>query len=147
MRDLQATMLGAVLGGEGLEGVAELAAMETGGPVAIVLPARGLSAASAGAGPAELARHAPQRLEGGESEWAGALAEPIGERLFAILPAPGGDDAAEKAGAKARGLVHRLRSHGPAAVSSFYADPGDLHQALREAELVLEVVRRDGRLA
>ena len=40
MRDLHATMLGAVLGGEGLEGVAELAAAETGGPVAIVLVLR-----------------------------------------------------------------------------------------------------------
>jgi PucR C-terminal helix-turn-helix domain/GGDEF-like domain len=269
MRDLHATMLSAVLGGEGLEGVAELAAMETGGPVAIVLPARGLSAASSGAVSDELARYVAERIEGVESdppegvevavpvqagpdeigavlmmapngrapedapavdseevaraaafaavaelavteardevehdvrasliedlrsgkvdgseverraarlgcelprgaliliaelrsqkprgaaalvesEWVGALAEPIEGRLFAILPAPGGDDAAEKAGAKARGLVHRLRSHGPAAVSSFYPDPGDLHQALREAELVLEVVRRDGRLA
>ena len=44
-------------------------------------------------------------------------------------------------------MVLRLRSHGPAAVSSFYPDPGELHQALREAELVLGVVRRDGRLA
>src|SRR5438270_1128322 len=68
MRDLQATMLGAVLGGEGLEGVAELAAMETGGPVAIVLPARGLSAASAGAVPEELARYVAERIEGVESD-------------------------------------------------------------------------------
>jgi len=65
MRDLQATMLGAVLGGEGLEGVAELAALETGGPVAIVLPARGLSASSSGAVPEELARYVARRLEGG----------------------------------------------------------------------------------
>jgi hypothetical protein len=43
MRDLHARMLGAVLGGEGLEGVTELAAVEAGGPVAIVLPARGLA--------------------------------------------------------------------------------------------------------
>ena len=82
-----------------------------------------------------------------ETEWPGALAEPIGERLFAILPAAGGDEAAERASTEARKLVLRLRSHGPAAVSSFYPDPGELHQALREAELILEVVRRDGRLA
>jgi sugar diacid utilization regulator len=82
-----------------------------------------------------------------ESEWPGALAEPIGERLFAILPPAGGDQAAERASTKARKLVLRLRSHGPAAVSSFYPDPGELHQALREAELVLEVARRDSRLA
>jgi sugar diacid utilization regulator len=262
-------MLGAVLGGEGLEGVAEIASLETGGPVAIVLPARGLSASSFGAVPKELAGYVERRLQGAdadppdgivaavpvqagadeigavvvmasngtapegappidneevaraaafaavaelavteardevehdvraslvedlragkvegaaverraarlgcelsrgalvlvaelrtqkprgaaalvETEWHGALAEPIGERLFAILPAPGGDEAAERASTKARKLVQRLRSHGPAAVSSFYPDPGELHQALREAELILEVVRRDGRLA
>jgi hypothetical protein len=271
MRDLHASMLGAVLGGDGLEGVAELASIETGGPVAIVLPARGLSAASSGNVPEELARYVAQRLEGGkadapkgvevavpvqageeeigavvvlasngtngtapdsppidreevaraaafaavaelavaeardevahdvcaslvedlragkvegaevarraarlgcelprgalvlvaelrsqmprgaaglvEAEWPGALAEPLEDRLFAILPAAGGDDAPERANAQARKLVLRLRSHGPAAISSFYPDPGELHQALREAELVLEVVRRDGRLA
>jgi sugar diacid utilization regulator len=269
MRDLHATMLGAVLGGEGLGGVAELASLETGGPVAIVLPARGLSASSSGTVAEELAGYVVQRLAGAEagppagvevavpvkagedeigavlmmssngvapadsppidseevaraaafaavaelavteardevehqvrasliedlrsgkvegaeverraarlgcelprgalvmvaelrsqkprgaaalveSEWAGALAEPIGGLLFAILPSEGGDEAAEQAAGKARTLVGRLRSHGPAALSSFYPDPGELHQAMREAELVLEVVRRDGRLA
>jgi sugar diacid utilization regulator len=82
-----------------------------------------------------------------ESEWPGALAEPIDDRLVAILPAGDGDEAVEQASARARTMVLRLRSHGPAAVSSFYPDPGELHQALREAELVLGVVRRDGRLA
>ena len=46
MRDLHARMLAALLGGEGLRGIAELAAEEAGGPVAIVLPARGLADAS-----------------------------------------------------------------------------------------------------
>ncbi len=82
-----------------------------------------------------------------ESEWPGALAEPIDQLLFAILPAAAVDDAAEQATANARRLLLRLRSHGPAASSSFYSDPGELHQAMREAELVLEVVRRDSRLA
>lgn len=267
MRDLHATMLGAVLGGEGLEGVAELASLETGGPVAIVLPARGLSAGSTGGVPEELASFVARRVEGEdppdpaglevavpvragedeigavlvmssngaaatdspwidseevaravafaalaelavaeardevehevraslvedlragkvdgadverraarlgcelphgglvliaelrsqkprgaaalvESEWPGSLAEPIGDLLFAILP--GAEQGAEAAAPRARKLAGRLRSHGPAAVSSFYPDPGDLHQAVREAELVLEVVRRDGRLA
>jgi sugar diacid utilization regulator len=269
MRDLHATMLGAVLGGEGLEGVAELASMETGGPVAILLPARGLSASSSGTVAEELAGYVVKRLSGVESgppkgvevavpvrageeeigavlmmgsngaapadsppidseevaraaafaavaelavteardevehqlrasliedlrtgkvdgaeverraarlgcklprgalvmvaelrsqkprgaaalvesEWPGALAEPIDGRLFAILPGAGGDEAAEQAAGKARTLVGRLRNHGPAALSSFYPDPGELHQALREAELVLDVVRRDDRLA
>jgi PucR C-terminal helix-turn-helix domain/GGDEF-like domain len=47
MQDLHARMLGALLAGEGLAGVAELAAAEAGGPVAIVLPDRGLAVASA----------------------------------------------------------------------------------------------------
>ncbi len=268
MRDLNATMLSAVLGGDGLEGVAELASLESGGPVAIVLPARGLFAASAGEISEEQAAYVGKRLAGErvelpqgvqfavpvqagedeigvvlmmggngasaetpavdgeevgraaafaavaelavseardevehqvrasliedlragkvdradvsrraarlgcelpggaliivselrsqmprgaaaliESEWPGAMAEPIDDLLFGLLPVGGGDEAPEAAAAKARKLVARLRSHGPAALSSFYPDPGDLHQAMREAELVLEVVRRDSRLA
>lgn len=247
MRDLHASLLGAVLSGEGLQGVVELAAVEAGGPVAIVLPARGLTVsspqgamangaaaeveipivagedrigsvlvlASANGKPqvdreeigraaalaalAELAvvdardevehdlrasliedlrvgkgdgaapraaRLGSDLSRGGvavaaeirsqkprgaaaliESEWPGSLAEPIGDRVYAVLPARGGDDAPERSLAEARRLVARLHSHGPAAVSSFYADPGELDQAVREAELVLEVVRRDERLA
>jgi DNA-binding PucR family transcriptional regulator len=82
-----------------------------------------------------------------EAEWPGALAELSEETIYAILPARGADDAAERAQADARKLLARLRSHGPAAASSFYSDPADLHQAVREAELVLEVTRRDERLA
>jgi PucR family transcriptional regulator, purine catabolism regulatory protein len=258
MRDLHSLFLGAVLGGEGLQGVADLASLEAGGPVAIVLPARGLTASSpeglevngAGAevevpilsGGEEIGSvlvlaaangvpgggeeaHAPPvdreqvaraaalaaltevavadardevqhdlrasliedlragRAEGSdvvrraarlgceltrgalglvaeirsrkprgaaaliESEWPGSLAELIEDRVYAILPARGGDEAPERALEAARKLVGRLRSHGPAAASSFYADPADLDQAVREAELVLEVVRRDDRLA
>jgi hypothetical protein len=64
MRDLNATMLGAVLDGDGLEGVANLASMETGGPVAIVLPARGLAAVSAGAVSEEQTTYVARRLAG-----------------------------------------------------------------------------------
>jgi PucR family transcriptional regulator, purine catabolism regulatory protein len=46
MQDLHARMLGTLLAGEGLAGVAELAAGEAGGPVAILLPDRGLAVAS-----------------------------------------------------------------------------------------------------
>ena len=45
------------------------------------------------------------------------------------------------------GLAERLRKHGPTAISSLYTDPGDLHRAVQEAELVLEVVSRDERMA
>ena len=46
MRDLHSRMLSALLAGEGLRGIAELAAEEAGEPIAVVLPARGLSGAS-----------------------------------------------------------------------------------------------------
>ena len=46
MRDLQARMLTALLEGDGLDGVAELAAQEAAAPVAILIPARRLAACS-----------------------------------------------------------------------------------------------------
>ena len=49
--------------------------------------------------------------------------------------------------AAARGLAERLRKHGPTAISSLYTDPAELHRAVQEAELVLEVVSRDERMA
>jgi sugar diacid utilization regulator len=258
-------MVEAVLRGDGLQGVAEIAAVEAGGPVAIVLPARGLVAASTNGRPMdglveyvrgrlrgekgsppepvqleqhvtaggkqigsvlllgaerstavdhdELLRTAAlaslaevavtdardevaQELRGGlleelragaldgaevrrraarlgcdlvrgavvlaaeistskprfaaalvESEWQGALAEPLQGRLYAILPASGGDDAPERTQAAAAAICRKLRPHGTAACSSFYPDPGELHDAMREAELVLDAVSRDDRLA
>ena len=50
MRELSTHMIEAVLDGAGLQGVAELAAVEAGGPVAIVLPPRGLAARAPGGG-------------------------------------------------------------------------------------------------
>jgi sugar diacid utilization regulator len=269
MRDLHARMLAALLGGEGLRGIAELAAEEAGGPVAIVLPARGLADASSGdVALEELSGFAAERLRGeasplpeqveleheviagertigyvlalrassnglpalavdrGEvlrtaalaalaevavaeardevadevrgtlledlragpveasetarraarlgcdlsrgavvmvaevrsarprhataligSEHQGAIAEPLGDRIYAILPARGGDDAPEYAQAAARALAGRLRPHGPAAYSSFCASPGELGLAVAEAELMLEVIAADERMA
>ena len=271
MRDLQAKMLAAVLEGAGLRGVAELAANEAGGPVAILLPARGLAAAapleevpaevaeyvasalagngatppgsieaeqpvsagderigsivalpSNGSGPpaslrldrdevlraaalaalaevaatdardrladevrggvledlrtsaiepAETVRRAARlgcdltngavvlaaQIRSGKprfaaavitSEWDRALAEPLGDGLLlALLPARDGDGEAEKALDRARMIAGRLRGHGPAAFSSFCSDPAELDRAVREAELALEVIARDGRLA
>jgi PucR family transcriptional regulator, purine catabolism regulatory protein len=279
MQNLHARMLGALLAGEGLRGVAELAAVEAGRPVAIVLPARGLSASSAaGVDLADLVAFAARRGRGeaveppepvealapvlagdepiglvaalhadrnglppvavdreevlrtaalaaltevavadardevarevrgslledlrsggaaaGEvvpraarlgcdlgrgavalvaevrsarprhaaalvaSEHQGAIAEPLPaggdrapgspQRIYAILPARGGDDAPERTAASARGLADRLRAHGPAAFSSFYASPADLGRAVAEAELMLEVIAADERIA
>jgi PucR family transcriptional regulator, purine catabolism regulatory protein len=269
MRDLSTRMIEAVLDGEGLRGVAELAAAEAGGPVAIVLPARGLAARAPGEadlnGLAEYTRakvadadpappqpiahetsieaggepvglvlllaqeneseeatlvdrdgvlraaalatlaevavadareEAERRLRGGlieelrtrevgtseatskaarlgcdlgrgaialvaeitssspshatalvEGEYEGSLAEFSDGRLYAILPARGGDDAPERTLEAAGRIAARLQRHGVAAVSSFYPDPGELHRAIREAVLVLDVIRREPRIA
>ncbi len=270
MRELSTRMIEAVLDGEGLQGVAELAATEAGGPVAIVLPPRGLAARAPGGGelnglaeyakarvadtrataPDPIARErlieaggqvvgvvllldqgsgdggqpvlvdreevlraaalaalaevavadareeAERKLRGGlieelrehevetavatskavrlgcdlargaialvagissaspshataliEAEYEGSLAELVDGRLYAILPARGGDDAPERTLQAAGRIANRLRKHGVAAVSSFYPDPGELHRAIKEAELVLDVVSREPEIA
>jgi sugar diacid utilization regulator len=270
MRELSTRMIEAVLDGEGLQGVAELAAAEARGPVAIVLPPRGLAArapgggelnglaeyakarladtratapdpiamersieaggqivgvvllidlGSAGAGQpvlvdreevlraaalaalaevavADAREEAERKLRGGlieelrerevetavatskaarlgcdlargaialvakvssaspshatalvEAEYEGSLAELMDGRLYAILPARGADDAPERTLQAAGKIASRLRKHGMAAVSSFYSDPGELHRAIKEAELVLDVVAREPEIA
>jgi hypothetical protein len=282
MRDLHARMLAALLEGEGLRGVAELAAEEAGGPVAIVLPARGLAAASSDDVAVEpLTRRYAEQLRGsssGEAEGVDialpveAGSEPLGyvlglegsasgnglpdlhvdreevlrtaalavltevavsdardevvgevrgslledlrsgradvadvapragrlgcdvsrgavalvaeihssrplhaaglittehpgaiaqslqlesalepgsdppTRIYALLPARS-DDAEAATLSSAKSLATRLRPHGPAAFSSFYADPAELPRAVAEAELLLEVISRDERMA
>ena len=271
MRDLHTRMLAALLAGEGLSGIAELAAEEAGAPVAIVLPARGLWAASTpGYDLERLTRLAAENGDGADSErslaieaggetigWAlaldaesnglprvkvdlgeilrttglaalaevavvdardevatdlrgslledlrarrgepaetmsraarlgcdlshgavalvaeirserprhaaalitgeheGALAEPLAppgggdperSRIYAILPARE-EGSGERAEASAKAIVTRLRAHGPAAYSSFSADPAELDRAISEAELMLDVIARDGRVA
>jgi hypothetical protein len=74
MRELSTRMIEAVLDGEGLQGVAELAAAEAGGPVAIVLPPRGLAArAPAGGELNGIAEYARGRV----AETAAAAPHPI----------------------------------------------------------------------
>jgi sugar diacid utilization regulator len=68
-------------------------------------------------------------------------------RVFALLPARGGDDASERSAAAAKAIADRLRPHGPAAFSSFCADPAELSRAVSEAELMLDVISRDDRVA
>jgi sugar diacid utilization regulator len=79
------------------------------------------------------------------SEYAGALAQHIeggmSGRVYALLPAIcDGDQTATVTAA--RTLAGRLQRHGVVALSSFYADPGELGRAIQEAELVLEVLQR-----
>ena len=68
-------------------------------------------------------------------------------RVYAILPAPRAEDGAERVAASAKAIAARLRSHGPAAFSSFCAEPADLGRAIAEAELMLDVIARDERVA
>jgi sugar diacid utilization regulator len=267
MRDLHARMLTALLAGEGLRGIAELAAEEAGGPVAIVLPARGLADASTEVGLDRLATYAAERLDGGTptapddvdvehvvsagdeaigfvfalrssnnglavvvdrdevvrttvlatlaevavteardevahevrgsviedlragrvdageasrraarlgcdvsrgaialvaevrsarprhaagliaGEYEGAIAEPLDQRIYAILPARPDPRAAERTLQSARALASRLRSHGPAAFSSFCGKASELTRAIAEAELMLDVIAADERMA
>ena len=268
MRELSTRMIEAVLDGDGLQGVADLAAGEAGGPVAIVLPPRGLAARAGGGelnGLAEYAKarvaetdsatpelitmersieaggrivgvvlllgpesadgdpvlvdreevlraaalaalaevavadardEAERKMRGGlieelrshrmdtagtttkaarlgcdlargaialvaeiesaspshatalvEAEYEGSIAELAEGRLYAILPARGGDDAPEKTLQGAGRIANRLRKLGMAAVSSFYPNPGELHRAIKEAELVLDVITREPEIA
>jgi hypothetical protein len=64
-----------------------------------------------------------------------------------VLPARGGKDAPERTAAAAKMIADRLRPHGPAAFSSFCPDPAELGRAISEAELMLDVISRDDRVA
>ena len=72
----------------------------------------------------------------------GALAQHMDGRVYALLPAVGGDDAPERTLDRARKLAERLRQHGTVGLSSFYADPAEFSRAIQEAELVLDVLRQ-----
>jgi sugar diacid utilization regulator len=80
------------------------------------------------------------------SDWPGALAGhdgiPAGGRVYALLPAGRADDDARRATiAAARRLAGRLQHYARVGLSSFYADPADLHGAIHEAELALDVLQ------
>ena len=64
-----------------------------------------------------------------------------------MLPTTDADGGPAGATARAREIVRRLRPHGPAAASSFHSAAADAGRALEEAELMLDVVARDPRLA
>jgi sugar diacid utilization regulator len=82
-------------------------------------------------------RHVVATIAG---EHPGALAQHMDGRVYALLPAVGGDDAPELTLQRARKLAERLRRHGTVGLSSFYVDPADLARAIQEAELVLDVL-------
>jgi sugar diacid utilization regulator len=90
-------------------------------------------------------RHVVATIAG---EHPGALAQHMelpggAPRVYALLPAAGGDEAPEATLAAGRRLAARLQRHGTVGLSSFYADPAELGRAIQEAELVLDVLRRE----
>ena len=86
----------------------------------------------------ERPRHVVATIAG---EYAGALAQHMDDRVYALLPAGPNREPADTAEA-ARRLAARLQRHGVVGLSSFYADVAELHRAIQEAELVLDVLRR-----
>jgi DNA-binding PucR family transcriptional regulator len=75
-------------------------------------------------------------------EHPGALAQHMDGRVYALLPATGGDEAPEATLQAARRVAARLGRHGTVGMSSFYADPAEFSRAVQEAELVLDVLRQ-----
>ena len=82
------------------------------------------------------------------AEYPGAIAQTLDlgdgdprPRVYAVLPAAAGEDARTTTQSAARQLTERLRRHAIVGLSSFHADPAELGDAVREAELVLEVLR------
>ena len=90
-------------------------------------------------------RHVVAMISGDEP---GALAQHIADngggagRVYALIPAVGGDNAPEATLERARRLARRLGQHGTVGLSSFYTDPAEFARAIQEAELVLEVLRQ-----
>jgi sugar diacid utilization regulator len=60
-------------------------------------------------------------------------------RVYAVLPATSGYDVASSG--TVRGLTERIAPYGAVGVSSFQAQAAELGRALREAELMLDVIR------
>jgi sugar diacid utilization regulator len=89
----------------------------------------------------ERPRHVVATIAG---EWPGALAEDLDGRVYALLPATGGDDAPERTLQRAGVLAQRLQRYGTVGLSTFHADPSGLGRAAQEAELVLDVLTVSG---
>ena len=87
--------------------------------------------------PGALAQHMD-----GTTAPAGGPSTPTAGRVYALLPATGGDEAPEATLEAARRLAGRLQRHGTVGLSSFYTDPGEFGRAIQEAELVLDVLRQ-----
>ena len=63
------------------------------------------------------------------------------------MPVPSGESGESATLTSARRLAKRLRPHGPAAFSSLHTEASELGRAVAEAELLLDVISRDERMA
>jgi sugar diacid utilization regulator len=72
-----------------------------------------------------------------------ALAEQLDDRVYALLPAGAAPDPAPALLETARRIAKALASHAIVGFSSFCVEPGLLHRAITEAELVIEVLRHE----
>jgi sugar diacid utilization regulator len=70
-----------------------------------------------------------------------ALAEQLHDRIYALIPAGEGEDAARAALASTREIAKAIAPYALAAFSSFCDQPRAFHRAIQEAELVLDVIR------
>jgi sugar diacid utilization regulator len=84
-------------------------------------------------------------------EYPGALAQQLDgpgdrgiARVYAALPAGRPRSDPMDTLAAANRLAARLHRHGTVGLSTFHADPAELHEAVLEAELVVEVLRQSG---
>jgi PucR C-terminal helix-turn-helix domain/GGDEF-like domain len=69
------------------------------------------------------------------AERPGALAQAVGDKVYALLPGPPEE---------ARPVATRLAGRATVGISSAYSEPGDARRALEEAELVLGVTAAGG---
>jgi sugar diacid utilization regulator len=76
-----------------------------------------------------------------------ALSEIVDGRVYTVLPTRAGEEGPGVTVKAATNLVARLRSYGKTGFSSLYHELSDLRRAIQEAEWVLEVISRDGRMA
>jgi sugar diacid utilization regulator len=81
------------------------------------------------------------------AEYPEALSELVDGRVYAVLPTRAGEGGPQVTVKAATSLVARLRSYGRTGFSSLYHELADLRRAIQEAEWVLDVISRDGRMA
>jgi sugar diacid utilization regulator len=71
-----------------------------------------------------------------------AFVQRLEGRVYAVISAADREDARDHVTALAATLARKLRAHAAVGISSFYANPGELGRAIKEADLIVDVVGR-----